>query len=87
MTREWKWKSKSGKAYFHAGCGTQDAIGAEKPGDAIPLQEGARLLFSKGVDRIWIFALVAGTLRLLTHRKRNKRKRIGRNIAGIRRLF
>ncbi len=87
MTREWKWKSKSGKAYFHAGCGTQDAVGAEKPSDAIPLQEGARVLASRGIDHIWLFALVAGTLRLLTHRKRNKRKRIARKIAGIRRMF
>ncbi len=84
MTREWKWKSKSGRAYFHAGCGTQDAVGAEKPSEAIPLQEGVRLLFGRGVDHVWFLSLIAGLLALLTHRKRNKRRslldRIRRSI-------
>ena len=57
MTREWKWKSKSGKAFFNAGYGRMDAVGAEKPSESIPLQEGTRLLFSKGIDRIWLVAL------------------------------
>ena len=87
MTREWKWKSKSGKAYFHAGCGTQDAVGAEKPSEAIPLQEGARLLFAKGVDRIWLISLIAGVISLLTHRKRQKRRKLKRKVASIRRTF
>ncbi|GEM_PF-2192984 len=87
MTREWKWKSKSGKAFFNAGYGRMDAVGAEKPSEAIPLQEGTRLLFSKGIDRIWLVALAAGVLRLLTHKNRNKGRKIRRNAAGIRRLF
>ena len=60
MTREWKWKSKSGSAYFHAGCGTQDAVGAEKPSEAIPLQEGVRILFGRGVDHVWFLSLIGG---------------------------
>lgn len=85
MTREWKWKSKSGKAYFHAGCGTQDAVGAEKPSEAIPLQEGIRLLFGRGVDHVWFLSLIAGLLALLTHWKRNKRRSLHRKLDRIRR--
>lgn len=77
MTREWKWKSKSGRSFFHAGCGTQDAVGAEKPSDAIPLQEGARLLFAKGVDRIWAVLLLSAAVKILA-RKRQKRRRIAK---------
>lgn len=73
MTREWKWKSKSGHSFFHAGFGMQDAVGAEKPSEAIPIGEGTRLLFAKGVDRIWTAALILGALRLLLP-KRRKRK-------------
>ncbi len=87
MTREWKWKSKSGKAFINAGYGRMDAVGAEKPSEAIPMQEGIRLLFSKGVDRIWLIALAAGVLRLLTRKKRSHRRKISRNVAAIRRLF
>lgn len=87
MTKEWKWNSKSGKAFFHAGCGRQDAVGTEKPSDAIPIQEGTKLLVAKGVDRILFFALTAGVLRLLTHRKRNKYQRIKRKISGIRKML
>ena len=85
MTREWKGKSKSGRAYFHAGCGTQDAVGAEKPSEAIPLQEGVRLLFGRGVDHVWFLSLIAGLLALLTHRKRNKRRSLHRKLDRIRR--
>lgn len=68
MTREWKWISKSGKTFFHTGCGIQNAVGAEKPSDAIPIQEGARLLFAKGVDRIWAFILISAAVRILLHK-------------------
>ena len=87
MTREWKWKSKSGSAYFHAGCGTQDAVGAEKPSEAIPLQEGVRILFGRGVDHVWFLSLIGGLLFLLLPRKQHRRKKFRRNIAGIRRMF
>ena len=87
MDKEWKWSSKSEKSYFHAGFGVQDAVGAEKPSDAIPLQEGARLLFAKGVDRIWLISVLGGILALLTHRKRHKRRKLKRNLARIRRMF
>ena len=74
MEKEFHWKSKSGHAFFNAGFGSRDAVGAEKPSEAIPLQEGARLLFAKGVDRIWTVMLVSAAIRLLTfplrHRKR-----------------
>lgn len=87
MKKEWKWRKPDSSAFFSAGVFQEDAVGAEKPSDAIPLQEGARLLFSKGIDRIWLFALTAGVLRLLTHRRRNQRRKLKRRIAGIRRLF
>ena len=86
MTREWKWKSKSGRAYFHAGCGTQDAVGAEKPSDAIPLQEGARLLFAKGVDRIWAVVLISAAIRILSH-KHKKRRKLKNSFDGLRRTL
>ena len=87
MTKEWKWKKADGSAFFSAGVCQQSAVGAEKPSDAIPLQEGARLLFAKGVDRIWLISLLGGVITLLTHRRRNKRRKLKRNLAGIRRMF
>lgn len=87
MTKEWKWKKADGSAFFSAGVCQQDAVGAEKPSDAIPLQEGARLLFAKGVDRIWLISLIAGVISLLTHRKRQKRRKLKRKVASIRRTF
>ena len=87
MTKEWKWRKADGSAFFNAGVFQQDAVGAEKPSDAIPLQEGARLLFAKGVDRIWLLSILGGILALLTHRKRNKRRKLNRNLARIRRMF
>ena len=87
MTKEWKWKKADGSAFFSAGVCQQSAVGAEKPSDAIPLQEGARLLFAKGMDRIWLLSLLGGVITLLTHRKRNKRRKLKRNLAGIRRMF
>lgn len=87
MTKEWKWRKADGSAFFSAGVCQQDAVGAEKPSDAIPLQEGARLLFARGVDHIWLIALLGGFVRLLTHRKRNKRRKLKRNFARIRRTF
>lgn len=87
MTREWNWKSKSGKAFFNAGYGKMDAVGAEKPSEAIPMQEGLRLLFAKGIDRIWLISLFAGLLTLLSRRRRHKKSRIKRRLANIRRTF
>ncbi|HBI85859.1 MAG TPA: hypothetical protein DDX71_06190 [Ruminococcus sp.] len=75
MTKEWHWKSKSGRAYFHAGAGMQDAVGAEKPSDAIPLQEGVRLLAAKGIDRLWHTAIVIAVLRLISRPLRRNRKK------------
>lgn len=74
MTKEFRWNSKSGKSYLRAGFGVQDAVGAEKPSDAIPLQEGTRLLFAKGVDRIWAMMLISAAIRILTRRRRKKRR-------------
>ena len=87
MTKEWKWKKADGSAFFSAGVCQQSAVGAEKPSDAIPLQEGARLLFAKGVDRIWLISLLGGIAALLTHRKRHKRRKLKRSLAKIRRTF
>ena len=80
MTKEWKWRKADGSAFFNAGVFQQDAVGAEKPSDAIPLQEGARLLFAKGVDRWWRFMKIALLLRVITGGLRRKRKtrRIGK---------
>ena len=87
MTREWKWKSKSGKAYFHAGCGMQEAVGAEKPSEVIPLQEGVRWLFGRGVDPVWFLSLIGGLLALLLPRKKHRRRKLKSNLAKIRRTF
>ncbi len=75
MTKEWKWRSKSGKAYLHAGCGMQDAVGAPKPSDAVPMQEGVRLLAAKGIDRWWMILTGIAALRMLAHGKRRRHKR------------
>lgn len=75
MTREWKWNSKSGKAYIHTGFVSQPAVGAPKPSDAIPIQEGTRLLAAGGIDRIWAFALIAASLRILLHKRKKRKKR------------
>lgn len=74
MKKEFHWQSRSGRSFFNAGFGTQDAVGAEKPSEAIPLQEGARLLFAKGVDRIWALMLISAAVRILTRRHRKKRR-------------
>ena len=71
MTREFHRRSKNGKAYIHAGFGVQDAVGAEKPSDAVPIQEGMRLIFAKGVDRIWLFVCAGALL----HRFKKSRKK------------
>ena len=71
MTKEFYRRSKNGKAYIHAGFGVQDAVGAEKPSDAIPIQEGLRLIFAKGVDRIWLFICISALL----HRFKKSRKK------------
>ena len=73
MTKEWKWRSKSGRAYFNAGVGVQDAVGTEKPGQTIPLGEGARLLAAKGIDRVWRVTMILGAIRLLLPRRRRRR--------------
>ena len=80
MTREWERRSKDGKRFFHAGIGTADAVGTPHPGHDIPLQEGARLLFAKGVDRWWRFMKIALLLRVITGglRKKRKTRRIGK---------
>ena len=72
VTREWRWNSKNGKAYFHAGVGKQDAVGAPKPSDAIPIQEGMRLMAAKGIDVIWKFAAARFVLKRIFRRKRKK---------------
>ncbi|MCQ2417978.1 MAG: hypothetical protein MJ071_09270 [Oscillospiraceae bacterium] len=72
MIREWQWQSKSKKAFLNLGVGQQDAVGAPQPSEAIPLQDGLRLLFAKGIDRIWLFCLIAAALHTLTHRKKHR---------------
>lgn len=78
MNREYRWRSKNGKAFFHAGFGRQDAVGTPHPGHDFPLQEGVRLIFAKGVDRIWYFILASVFLRIISRplrrNRRNKRK-------------
>lgn len=74
MTREWRWNSKNGKAYFHAGVGKQDAVGAPKPSDAIPIQEGMRLYAAKGIDVIWKYILVRHAIRRVFRRRKKKKR-------------
>ena len=74
MKKEWNWKAKNGKAFFHAGIGQMSAVGTEKPGDEIPLGEGARLLFTRGVDRCWQAVSAVSVLRR-TVRGRTRKKR------------
>jgi len=70
MKKEWKWRSKKGRAFFSAGIGEDDLVGTAHPGYDIPLQEGVRLLFAKGLARICLFAAVIGTARRLVHGKK-----------------
>lgn len=72
MTREFHRRSKNGKAYIHAGFGVQDAVGTKHPGHDIPLQEGLRLIFAKGVDRIWFWICAAAFLRRITRRRKHR---------------
>lgn len=75
MRKEWSRTSKNGKAFFTAGFGQMSAVGTEKPGDEIPLGEGARLLFTRAVDRWWQVVLAAAAIRRLTHGRRWKKRR------------
>ena len=75
MKKEWNWKAKNGKAFFRAGFGQMSAVGTEKPGDEIPLGEGARLLFTRAVDRWWQVIKAAAALKRLTRRTHRKRRR------------
>lgn len=75
MRKEWTLTSKNGKAFFRAGFGQMSAAGTEKPGDDIPLGEGARLLFTRAVDRWWQVVLAAGAIKRLTRGKRRNKRR------------
>lgn len=70
MKKEWNWRSRSGRGYFHAGIGQDDLVGTPHPGHDMPLGEGLRLLLAKGIDRIWIAVLLIGTARRLVHGKK-----------------
>ena len=74
MEKEWRRSSKDGKRFFHAGFGRQDAVGAEKPSDAIPIQEGIRLFAAKRIDVIWKYVLVRHALKRVFRRKKKRRK-------------
>ena len=76
MTQEWKWKSRSGRSFIHIGFGVQDAVGAPKASDAIPIQEGFRLLVSKGIDRIYRILTLGRPLRRRRRRKRRQRRNL-----------
>ena len=75
MIKEWKWSSKDGRSFLHAGAGSQDAVGAPQPSEAIPLQEGLRLLTAKGIDRLWHIYLLTLLVRVLKRKYRKKRSR------------
>ena len=75
MKKEWNWKAKNGKAFFSAGVGQMSAVGTEKPGDDIPLGEGARLLFTRAVDRWWQAAAAVAAVKRLTRGKRRRKRR------------
>ena len=70
MTKEWNWKSKSGRSFVNVGFGVQDAVGAPKATDAIPIQDGVRLLVAKGIDRMYRIMRLGRPLR----RRRRRRK-------------
>lgn len=74
MVKEWRWRSKSGRSALHAGIGSMDAVGAQKPSDAIPMQEGLRLLIAKGIDRWWLIICIAAFIRRITKRKGRKHR-------------
>lgn len=72
------WQSRDGKRFLHIGGASRIAVGSgERPSEVIPLQEGARLLLSLGIDRWWrwirIFALGMG-VRSWIRRKRRTHK-------------
>lgn len=75
MKKEWSWHGRSGKAFFSAGIGSDDLVGTPHPGYDIPLQQGARLLFAKSIERICLFAAVIGTARRIVHGKKRKGQR------------
>lgn len=75
MRKEWIRTSKNGKAFFRAGIGQMSAVGTPKPGDEIPLGEGARLLFTRAVDRWWQVVTAAAAVKRLTRGKRRKKRR------------
>ena len=75
MEKEWRRQSKNGKRFVHAGFGRQDAVGAEKPSDAIPIQDGIRLFAAKGIDVIWKLILAKHAVKRVLRRKKSKRKR------------
>ncbi|MBR5370589.1 MAG: hypothetical protein IK130_00095 [Oscillospiraceae bacterium] len=78
MKKEWSWRSKSGKAYIHAGVGQDDLIGTPHPGYDIPLGEGVRVLAAKGIDRICLFVYLIGIARRLVHGGKHPRFRMPR---------
>lgn len=83
--RSWKtmekhFQSKDGRRFFDIGYRSQTAVGSgsEKPSDTIPLQEGARLLFAKGVDQWWkliLGSIIVGKILRAPFRKKKKRVR------------
>jgi len=70
VTKEWRWKSKNGKAFFHGGIARQGAVGAPKPSDAIPIQEGMRLAAAKGIDTLWKLIVIKHMLKRVFRRKK-----------------
>lgn len=74
MKKEWNWRSKSGKAFLHAGIGEEDLVATPHPGYDIPLVEGGRLLIAKSIERICLFAFLIRTARRLVHGEKRHAK-------------
>ena len=72
MNKEWNWRSKSGRTYFHAGIGRQSAVGTEHPASDIPIGEGLRLAASEGISRWWKLLTAIAVLRVLTKKRRKR---------------
>lgn len=77
MNMEKHFQSKDGKRWLDVGFESRSIVGSgeEKPSDVVPIQEGARLLFAKGVDNWWKIVLVGLTARKIVRAPFRKRKK------------
>ncbi|MCQ2435060.1 MAG: hypothetical protein MJ062_07465 [Oscillospiraceae bacterium] len=69
-------QSKDGRRFLDIGYQSQTAVGSgDKPSEVVPLQEGARLLFAKGIDNWWKIILGGLLLRKIVRAPFKRKKR------------